>query len=29
MAITLLLFVFAAGVNALLGFVERRARHGE
>jgi len=28
MAITLLLFVFAAGVNALLRFVERRARHG-
>jgi len=28
MAITLLLFVFAASVNALLGFVERRARHG-
>ena len=27
MAITLLLFVFAAGVNALLRFVERRARH--
>lgn len=29
MAITLLLFVFAAGVNALLRFVERRARHGD
>ena len=28
MAITLLLFVFAASVNALLRFVERRARHG-
>jgi NitT/TauT family transport system permease protein len=28
MAITLLLFVFAACVNALLRFVERRARHG-
>jgi len=28
MAITLLLFVFAVGVNALLRFVERRARHG-
>jgi len=29
MAITLLLFVFAACVNALLRLVERRARHGE
>jgi NitT/TauT family transport system permease protein len=29
MALTLLLFVFAASVNALLGFVERRTRHGE
>jgi NitT/TauT family transport system permease protein len=28
MAITLVLFVFAACVNALLRFVERRARHG-
>ena len=28
MAITLLLFVFAASVNALLGFVERQVRHG-
>ena len=29
MAITLLLFVFAASVNALLRFVERRTHHGE
>jgi len=28
LAITLLLFCFAAALNALLGFVERRARHG-
>jgi NitT/TauT family transport system permease protein len=28
MAITLVLFIFAACVNALLRFVERRARHG-
>lgn len=28
MAITLVLFCFAAGVNALLRFVERRIRHG-
>ena len=28
LAITLLLFCFAAGVNALLRLVERRTRHG-
>lgn len=28
LAITMLLFMFAASVNAILGFVERRARHG-
>jgi NitT/TauT family transport system permease protein len=28
LAITMLLFIFAAVVNATLGFVERRARHG-
>ena len=28
LAITMLIFIFAASVNAVLGFVERRARHG-